>query len=462
MEMDDAFMEGRSGVIYNDCSVFAGLQRIQGEYFGGYRFNEDSGIPQFMLHAKPENASAILERFYVPFETVEVDVPVASLVSHNLANYYHWTTEALSRLAVFAKYLFVEDAYKDMKILVPRDVPWVEESFELFGIDKGRILWYDHTASTGAATGSQMRRYHFSKLFTVQWKQMNSQEQYMNDAWTIYYPPKTTLLWVRDIILSSPALAKWRESRSAASSSSSSVGSCVDGACAGSGSSAESPSTKPVDTDAKTRSASDQNKNSRKNILYVSRQDASVRKVDREEKLLDALRKKYGDDVIQVFVGKGKSMMEQIDMFSRADLVIGPHGAGLANMLFNPRGTTVVMFPLGTCKRFHASLIVPDYYAILIVQRNSFIFAISLRKMQQLEQFELSLELDELINLIDAEPHVDHCFGHLAMALDHELWVVPEIHAFYYGNYAVDSGKIDEVKLIVSKIFEERKKIAAA
>ena len=40
------------------------------------------------------------------------------------------------------------------------------------------------------------------------------------------------------------------------------------------------------------------------------------------------------------------SVQEQIDVFSRAEIIVAPHGAGLSNVTFSPRGARVLeMFP---------------------------------------------------------------------------------------------------------------------
>jgi capsular polysaccharide biosynthesis protein len=36
------------------------------------------------------------------------------------------------------------------------------------------------------------------------------------------------------------------------------------------------------------------------------------------------------------------SLAEQVTLFSKAEIVVSPHGAGLANILFSPPGLTVV------------------------------------------------------------------------------------------------------------------------
>ena len=76
--------------------------------------------------------------------------------------------------------------------------------------------------------------------------------------------------------------------------------------------------------------------------IYVSRQSASNRRVVNEEKLLAALRA-YGFLLLDC---AEMSVSDQIAAFSGADMVIAPHGAGLANLLFGEPGTAVLeLFP---------------------------------------------------------------------------------------------------------------------
>jgi hypothetical protein len=72
--------------------------------------------------------------------------------------------------------------------------------------------------------------------------------------------------------------------------------------------------------------------------FYVSRKD--TRRVINEPELLNALHK-YG---IKALFPEKFSFLEQVALFSRADLIIAPHGAALTNLLFAKPGTTVLEF----------------------------------------------------------------------------------------------------------------------
>jgi hypothetical protein len=72
--------------------------------------------------------------------------------------------------------------------------------------------------------------------------------------------------------------------------------------------------------------------------LFVSRKDAKRRRLVNESAIMDALSH-FG--IIEV-VPSELTFAEQVDLFSRAELVVGPHGAGLTNLVFCPAKCGVV------------------------------------------------------------------------------------------------------------------------
>lgn len=72
--------------------------------------------------------------------------------------------------------------------------------------------------------------------------------------------------------------------------------------------------------------------------IYISRQDASRRKCLNEVELIYHLQQQ-GFSIIQL---SGKSLIEQMRLFYNAQMVIGPHGAGMMNTLFCQPGTRVI------------------------------------------------------------------------------------------------------------------------
>jgi capsular polysaccharide biosynthesis protein len=72
--------------------------------------------------------------------------------------------------------------------------------------------------------------------------------------------------------------------------------------------------------------------------IYINRRDADLRKLTNESELERAL-----EDLGVASVSlDGLPLVEQIELFGSAELVIAPHGAGLANLAFCRAGTQVV------------------------------------------------------------------------------------------------------------------------
>jgi capsular polysaccharide biosynthesis protein len=76
--------------------------------------------------------------------------------------------------------------------------------------------------------------------------------------------------------------------------------------------------------------------------IYISRVDSLMRPMRNEDELIVTLAR-FG--VMPVVLG-GLTLDEQITLFRNARLIIGPHGAGLANVVFATPGTVVYeLFP---------------------------------------------------------------------------------------------------------------------
>jgi capsular polysaccharide biosynthesis protein len=76
----------------------------------------------------------------------------------------------------------------------------------------------------------------------------------------------------------------------------------------------------------------------KKKWIYISRSDASFRKINNEISLIKKL-KALGFDII---VLSEISWRNQIEIFAQAELVIGMHGAGLSNIIFSSSNTTLI------------------------------------------------------------------------------------------------------------------------
>jgi Capsular polysaccharide biosynthesis protein len=75
-------------------------------------------------------------------------------------------------------------------------------------------------------------------------------------------------------------------------------------------------------------------------LIYISRKDAMKRKLLNEDEIIGFLQQKG----FEIVCPGTLPFSEQVEMFRRARVVIGPHGAGFTNMAFAPRDATMIEF----------------------------------------------------------------------------------------------------------------------
>ena len=82
----------------------------------------------------------------------------------------------------------------------------------------------------------------------------------------------------------------------------------------------------------------DREVNPPKDLIYISRSDASRRRVTNEKELLGML------EILgfKVATFEGKSVKEQALMFQDAKVIMGPHGAAFSNIVFAQKGATLI------------------------------------------------------------------------------------------------------------------------
>lgn len=66
--------------------------------------------------------------------------------------------------------------------------------------------------------------------------------------------------------------------------------------------------------------------------------------VSNEAEIIASLKGAYPDEKVVVFTGSDHSVTSTIELFRRAKVVVGMHGAGLSHMIFSAPGTAVVEF----------------------------------------------------------------------------------------------------------------------
>lgn len=74
--------------------------------------------------------------------------------------------------------------------------------------------------------------------------------------------------------------------------------------------------------------------------VYVSRKDASRRRVLNEDEVSNVLED-YG---FKTFVLSELGFKEQVELFAQANMVVGPHGAGFTNTIFSDDITLIEFF----------------------------------------------------------------------------------------------------------------------
>lgn len=72
--------------------------------------------------------------------------------------------------------------------------------------------------------------------------------------------------------------------------------------------------------------------------IFISRANASKRRMVNEEEVADVLASRGFETVAP----EELSLLDQIELFAEASVVIGQHGAGLTNLLYVPAKTTVI------------------------------------------------------------------------------------------------------------------------
>ncbi len=87
--------------------------------------------------------------------------------------------------------------------------------------------------------------------------------------------------------------------------------------------------------------------------LYISRKDANIRRIRNESSLIDMLSAR-GFEVVTL---SELSIADQVSTFADAEFIVGPHGAGFANLAFAREGTKFVEI----FRKGHFS---PSYYRI--------------------------------------------------------------------------------------------------
>jgi capsular polysaccharide biosynthesis protein len=123
----------------------------------------------------------------------------------------------------------------------------------------------------------------------------------------------------------------------------------------------------------------------KKNMYFITRRKTTSRNLLNEQLLLDSLAS-FG---VQVVEPQDLTFSEQVDLFANADVVIGTHGAGLANIVFCKRNSRLLEFMASEYRnKCYWALAgnIPIRYAYVIGEESG-------KKIKQKESFSFNIPL---------------------------------------------------------------------
>jgi len=102
--------------------------------------------------------------------------------------------------------------------------------------------------------------------------------------------------------------------------------------------------------------------------IYISRQNATRRRVKNEQEVVDLLQS-YG---FKKYILEEMSVSDQVALFSNAEFIVAPHGAGLTNVVYADSATVIELFGKSKKTTFYrlAELLEHDYHYLHNLTRN--------------------------------------------------------------------------------------------
>jgi capsular polysaccharide biosynthesis protein len=119
------------------------------------------------------------------------------------------------------------------------------------------------------------------------------------------------------------------------------------------------------------------------NKIYISRQEANKGRKVINQSQLNIILRKHGFETYKL---ETLSFREQLNIIYNADIIMGPHGAGLSNMIFADNPIIIELFP--------GSVIRPHIYFCLICS------ILSIYMITNSEADNLIVDLDDLDKLL--------------------------------------------------------------
>lgn len=251
--LHNAYMAGRGVILYNN-KVLLESAIFQREYLDKLLLNHTIG-------------KALLKK---PAKQLGNVIPLLNKLSNN---YYHWTTESLTRLAML--YEYSNENHEDYSIVIAADSPaFVKESLiSLFKILPEKIITWKNT-EVGAVNKCILLSYPF----------IRTPETVMTNVYNLPLYSLLNKLSLKNI-----------------------------------------PSKS---TDAE--------------YIIISRKFVRQRKLADDEKILKA----FPHIPFKIIYTEKMSYVEQVTCFRNAKIIIGPHGAGLINLVYVTQKPLVIeLFP---------------------------------------------------------------------------------------------------------------------
>ncbi len=357
-KINDVYMQGRDGILYstNQCKVYLGGHR----YMAGIRNTGLLGLHSFNTPHNNNNmdstTTSTTNNNNRQDHTIELEsfntitnqkIEYANLISFNSNNYFHFMVETLSRLVLFQTYFKNHNDDDDdddthdrtqIKYIVQTTKPFVYNALDLLDVDlKHDIISYDGMDPSV--------RYFIKDLYIADW--FTSSDDTLDDQYVspthLFLPPIGLVeKQLRNFILFNDVISsKWKDE-----------------------------TMQLLDSNNRPESA----ETKKRLHLYVGRKlPLKARRVVGERRLIghmktfieeSNIKDVHGREPIngefKLFNGTELSLLEQINIFNKASIVIGPHGAGLTNIMFMKKGSILMEFPVR-----HAKLLYFKYLALI-------------------------------------------------------------------------------------------------
>ena len=235
------------------------------------------------------------------------------------SNYFHHQTELLAKALWFFRDVYKphDKKWKNVQFLIP---PGVLLHLQVFNTDD---LFLNMPTPEQIIQWSPNDRYYIKEYYTVGWTAPDidltstgvlgdqSFVKFAQPVWNVHFPPRALLRLTHEAMRSSIHVHEYDH----------------------------------LGFGGRTRDPLQQEQ---VKIVWYSRKDTEKRHVVGEKQIIQELKNTFGQYSVEVFAGGiSFDVQQNMKVFGSADVVVGPHGAGLANLLMCKKDTSLVLLP--TC-----------------------------------------------------------------------------------------------------------------